>query len=149
MQNCHCFHIKLLHWPVLLSCLGLSCKMSFKSWLIDNFMNLTWIHLAKKSLRAHTLACVMTCWRPIQSFINVLSFPFLPDCSVVVFLCNTFMVFSLGFFLNFLFCQMNVQKLIPKYIWFHLYIKTCRKNDACSDVSFFCCCLYLKLNCLS
>lgn len=41
----------------------------------------------------------MTCWRPIQSFINVLSFPFLPDCSVVVFLCNTFMVFSLGFFL--------------------------------------------------
>lgn len=100
-------------------------------------MNLTWIHLAKKSLRTHTLACVMTCWRPIQSFINVLSFPFLPDCSVVVFLCNTFMVFSLGFFLNFLFCQMNVQKLIPKYIWFHLYIKTCRKNDACSDVSFF------------
>lgn len=47
----HCFHIKLLHWLVLLSCLGLSCKMgllSFKSWLTDNFMNLTWIHLAKK-----------------------------------------------------------------------------------------------------
>lgn len=67
----------------------------------------------------------MTCWRPIQSFINVLSFPFLPDCSVVVFLCNTFMVFSLGFFI--LFCQMNVQKLIPKYIWFLCILKLVEK----------------------
>lgn len=108
MQNCHCFHIKLLHWPVLLSCLGLSCKMSFKSWLIDNFMNLTWIHLAKKKFKGTHAGMCNVRWPAEDPFSPLLMFSVFPFCQIVQlsFSCVTPLWCSLwDFFLIFYFVR--------------------------------------------
>lgn len=92
----------------------------------------------KKFKGTHAGMCNVR-WPAEDPFSPLLMFSVFPFCQIVQlsFSCVTPLWCSLwDFFLNFLFCQMNVQKLIPKYIWFHLYIKTCRKNDACSDVFF-------------